>query len=369
MNTYLAELKDFVILHSKSQSMNTYAFKQLLSQINDTEGEMPGSWVYEFTQYADKLFENKKYIDAMRYYNLARFPFINSTKMKDSHQKCLHIFKKLYINNHFNYEARSIYHEGKLIKFYLQKNKKNSPVVVVIGGIISIKEQWISLSSLAKKFGYTIVLMEMPGVGENACRYDTSSHLILSKIIDSLQELVTSRDIHIIAMSFGGNLAINCALLDARIKSIFTIGAPIYNFFLDKKWWGHLPQTTKKTLAFICQCSEENLFEMVENLMITPAQLKKLNIPLYYIHSINDEIIPNTEKKYLQNHIPKLFFFEFNDVHGSPNHFNIIKMIILRFLMMYSPKKLIANKLVNLLIKFILKIYGINFELMNELAR
>jgi esterase FrsA len=343
---YLDELKEFAFLHAASQKMNKKYFSHILNKIDRIDGCNKGSWNNEFKVIADHFFAKKKYSIALQYYNLARFPFINSIEKKLSHRKCIQSFLKFNI-----VDQKFIYHESEKVPFYFKKNKqKNAPLLIVIGGIVSIKEQWFRLLSLSKILNFSFVLMEMPGVGENSCRYHSGSYSIFTTLINSLENEANTKEVHIVAMSFGGNMALKYAAHDSRIKSIFTVGAPLFHFFTDKPWWNRVPLITKKTLAHICQCDEKSLFLKLQDFKLTENELSKINIPIHYIFSKKDEIIPIEEKNYFRNFLNHSITYEFDDVHGSPNHMKEVQLILLRYLLNISGKKVLSS-VINLILK------------------
>jgi len=198
--------------------------------------------------------------------------------------------------------------------------QKKLPLLVVCGGIVSIKEQWPSFIQNADVLGMAIALVEMPGVGENQIRYRTNAWNMFFLLLDRLSYLADVNHTYLVALSFSGQMAIRCALADKRIKGITTAGALIHHFSTDEAWWHQVPLTTKHTLVHLTGTSIENLFTALSPMALSPKELGSLTIPLNYIVSLKDEIIPLAEKSFLQKHTSTLKLKEFNDVHGSPYH-------------------------------------------------
>lgn len=329
------ELKTFAFLHIVSQHMNEKIVQKIFATIQCADGEKSGAWSVELKKFADNLFSEKQYQDALQYYNLARFPYINSASRKMAHQQCVNSFLLLNQTNQWKVKRKCIIHEGQQVFFYFKKAiSQHAPLLIIMGGIVSIKEQWISIVALAEQLtlDINIVLMEMPGVGENLCCYHPMSYRLLSSVIHSLSSLANIHETHIIAMSFGGHMAIQCALHDKNIQSIFTVGAPLHYFFTDTLWWQSVPGITKKTLAHMMHI-HDNAFSDIQEFCITAEQLASIDIPIYYISSQHDEIIPPAEKKFLEKYLSSLHFYEFNDVHGSPHHMKEIQSILIAYLL------------------------------------
>ena len=341
--TYLNELKEFAFLHAVSQKMDKILFSNTLNKVKFAEDMGPGSWSSEFKNRGDIFFEKESYMDALQYYNLARFPFINSEERKAAHTKCLESFWKYNIAKKLNVEKRFLDYDGVKVPFYFRNQKnKNAPLLIVIGGIVSIKEQWARILLLSKKLNYSIVLMEMPGVGENNCKYHKNSYTIFSKIIDSLENRTITDKVHIIAMSFGGNMALKCAAYDSRIQSIFTVGAPLHHFFVNKHWWAIVPSITKKALSHLCKCDESDLFETLNEFSLSPSELSNITIPVHYVSSKKDEIIPATEIHFFKNCAKNKLIYEFDDIHGSPHHMKEIQLALVNYLLVGLNKKILA---------------------------
>ena len=117
-------------------------------------------------------------------------------------------------------------------------------------------------------------------------------------------------------------------LLPFLLVSFIFLGAPIHHFFTDQAWWSQVPLTTKRTLAHLLHIEIEDLFPAISHMALSETQLKSLSIPLNYIFSRRDEIIPASEKHFLQQHTPRLNLREFDDVHGSPNHLKEMQLWI-----------------------------------------
>ena len=341
---YLNELKEFAFLHATAQKIDKNLFSNTLKKIKYADEIGSESWSFEFKNRGDLFFEKGSYADALQYYNLARFPFINSVERNLAHNKCVESFWNYNIAKKLNVEKKFIDYDGNKVGFYFRNKKnKNAPLLIVIGGIVSIKEQWFRILLLSKKLNYSIVLTEMPGVGENNCKYHKDSYSLFSKIIESLSNITKTDNVHIIAMSFGGNMALKCAAYDSRIKSIFTVGAPLHNFFMDKNWWSKVPSITKKTLSHVCKCNESNLFNTINQFSITHNEISKITIPVHYINSKNDEIIPPTEIDFFQKFTNQKIIYEFDDVHGSPHHMKEIQIALISYMFLSLDNKIIPT--------------------------
>jgi len=122
------------------------------------------------------------------------------------------------------------------------------------------------------------------------------------------------------AASFSGHLALRCALSDSRIRGVVTIGAPVSAFFTDQEWQRQLPRVTADTLAHLTGLDFAQLSRQLPAWALTEAQLEALRIPVAYLASARDEIIPPQEARLLRAHVSKLSMAVNDDVHASPGH-------------------------------------------------
>jgi len=342
---YLAGLNQFVKLHGIAQGIKQSQLNDILQKINRIEGDGSGSWVGEFSQVGDNYYQQKKYDKAMCFYNLARFACFNQANNINITKKSIIAFNLWNIKNGYFFIRDEYVFEEKSIPFYFHKSKnQESPLLIVIGGIVSTKEQWSNILNIARKLDITTAVLEMPGVGENATIYNECSFKLFAQVIIKMNNYANINQIHIIGLSFGGNLAIRYALKDNRVKSIFTVGAPIL-YFYHNYYFSKVPDLTKKILSHLCLVDDGSVFDAIKQNGISNNELKLLNIPVNYVFSLQDEIIPCEEKSLLIKFIKKLNLYEFDDVHGSPHHMLEIKMILIRYILSLSNRKKLLNYL------------------------
>jgi len=54
-----------------------------------------------------------------------------------------------------------------------------------------------------------------------------------------------------------------------------------------------------------------------------------VRVPVRYVVSAHDEIIPGGERAFLAEHLADVGFIEFEDVHGSPAHLGELRLWLL----------------------------------------
>lgn len=343
------------MLHARAQNMCMSRCNQVLSRIQAFAKEGEGGWGHEWELEGDLDATDGKLQSAFQFYNLARFPYPSNDDMEAAHEKCVKTFMSWAKVKGIDFKRLKLYFKGVEIPFYFSSAGENKPLLLVMGGIVSIKEQWQAFLWAGKKLGVSVLVAEMPGVGENALTYDRSAYDFLSELIDAVQDFANVSHTHIVAMSFSGNMALRQAKDDSRIRAITTVGAPVHQFFKDGTWWRQVPQTTKRTLAHLCGVDDDKLFERISHFAIEGDELAALTIPVYYVRSVNDEIIPAGEKDVLMRHVRALTLREYEDVHGSPNHMRDLQ----KYVPMTVLKEAGTNKPAQMMLNLMLALGGV----------
>jgi pimeloyl-ACP methyl ester carboxylesterase len=189
-----------------------------------------------------------------------------------------------------------------------------------MGGIVSIKEQWAQALVPMRRLGMSGVALEMPGVGENTLRYSADSWRMLSAVLDAIGDRARVGETYALAASFSGHMALRCAQHDPRIRGVATVGAPIGAFFTDRAWQLQLPRITVDTLAHVTGLTFDELSGQLAGWRLTEQDLAGLTVPLCYLASRLDEIIPTGDVDSLKRHVPNLHLVEYDDEHGSPQY-------------------------------------------------
>ncbi|MBY0595854.1 alpha/beta fold hydrolase [Bacillus bingmayongensis] len=323
---YLEELKQFVELHIKSQNLQ-YTFPlEVLSRISSYNTETKGSWEYEWLQEGNRVLSQDK-LEAIQCFNFARFPYVSNETQKKVYDSLLENFNTYVSQTDIKQEWLQL--ESRKCKVYTSNLDKAKPLLIVMGGIVSIKEQWYKFLEVGPKLGFSVIVTEFPKVGENTIPFRADSYRMLQEILDHFQNEVDVNHTYYVGMSFGGQLGIQCALQDSRIKGIVTVGAPLYEFYhLADQNWHDIPSVTRKTLSHVCELTEDELRKELVNFSIDVNALNRLKIPITYVFSLKDEIIPITELAFIKQHISNLDLITFDDVHGSPNYMGQIQQLI-----------------------------------------
>lgn len=322
------ELKRFVLVHARAQGIPERDYGTLLDSIRTDE-----SWVAQWCRAGARLEERGRFLDACRRYNMARFPYVDGPQRREALRACVSAFERW--RSGAGVEPLELDLDGARVRCWTTglSSAHRRPLLLVMGGIVSVKEQWAPVLPQARRLGLAGVVAEMPGVGENTATYGPSSTRLLSRLMDEVADRADVSRTYAVALSFSGNLALHAALDDPRIRGIITVGAPIGEFFTDTEWQRRLPRVTVDTLAHICRVPAGEIQDHLRGLALAPERLAALDIPVYYLASRRDEIIPPGDIELLRRHLRHLRLRENDDVHGSPRHFLETRLWIVRSLL------------------------------------
>lgn len=333
---YLQELKNFALLHCEAQQLKTEWVRQVLGKVTHAEGDEAGSWCAEWCRLAQRQEQQQNWAEATKLFNMARFPFAESEMQRKAHADCIENFGKSMKKARVKIETLSP--DDGTFKAYATGLDKDWPVLVVCGGIVSIKEQWQRFLLLAERLRLCVVATEMPGVGENTLRYTPATWTQFSQILDALEGRADTHQCHLMAMSFSGHLALRAAAADVRIRGITTVGAPIASFFREYNTTS-VPKVTRRTLSHLTDLTQESLFIQIRDWQIGAGEMPRLTIPIHYLQSENDEIIPSSEVLSLNALASDVRVYRLPDVHGSPNNMHLVASWALASIMSSFPSR------------------------------
>ncbi|WP_326700518.1 esterase FrsA [Streptomyces sp. NBC_01754] len=319
---HLDELKEFARLHARGQGMAARDTGQVLARItNDTLGDAR-SWASVWTAEGRAAAARGRLLEAGSHYALARFPYHGDEDRRLAQRLCVETFDT-WRRQQRGIERVELKHPDGGVACWASglDARRPLPLLVVMGGIVSVKEQWAPLLPKLRKLGFAAVVAELPGVGENTFRYGADSWRLLPFLLDRLAGRARVADTSMLALSFSGHLALRAAVEDPRIRRVLTVGAPVSRFFTDEAWWPRVPGITADTLCRLTGAADRaGLRALLPDFALTPAQLAALRIPVRYVASKRDEIIPSGEQALLRGSGADVRFKTFDDVHGSPSH-------------------------------------------------
>lgn len=323
----LDELRDLVMLHARAQGLDPDRCRELLGRITTSAGTGARSWAGVWCAEGDRLADRGRHLDACRHYILGRFPYPDGPGRARAQDSCVESFDR-WRRGRRGIERLTVELPGGVVRCWAGGLSATAPrpLLLVMGGIVSVKEQWGPLLSAAGALGMAMVVTEMPGVGENTLRYGADSAAMVSAVLDAVAGRAEAARTHAIALSFGGHLALRCALTDPRIRGVATVGAPLGPFFTDREWQRQVPGTTTATLTHL---AGTDAYERLRDLALTEKQLASLDASVAYVASLRDEIVPLTEVALLRRWVANSEALVLDDVHGAPGHLDRVRPYLL----------------------------------------
>ncbi|EOM77250.1 alpha/beta hydrolase [Rhodococcus rhodnii] len=337
----LTERAELVRLHSRAQGLSVAATERVLARI-DTLDDGPTGWSTVWAEDARRSAAAGRTPDAVARYNLARFPFPHTPDGRAAHRRCVDLAADLLARR----GAARIEVDGTAAWHLPAPDAADAPrLLVVCGGIVSIKEQWIGLAGLARRMSMGLLLTELPGVGENSARYGADAGARFGALLDAAAARERFSAAFALALSFGGTVALHAAAADRRIGGVASVGPPVRHFFEDMQWWSRVPQTTKDALAVTTGVAERDLPAALPALALTRGQLGDVRIPVTSVASLRDEIIPAADPIVLREELPDVRVVAFDDVHGSPAHLLDTRLLTMSALAAFAspPRPLLGR--------------------------
>jgi hypothetical protein len=324
----LAELADLVVLHAKAQGIAPATCRRVLAGLRD--GEDQAAWPRAWSALAHQHLAAGRPLAACRHFVLARFPFAGDPERRHAAAEAVAAFDS-WRRRTGQIDRLELDLAGGRVACWTAglDPRRPQPLLVVLGGIVSVKEQWAPFLRAARRLGMAVLVTEMPGVGENTLRYGPAATDIIPQLLDQLGATVCAPGVLVVALSFAGHLALAAAGTDPRIRGVLTVGAPVHELFTDPAVWARLPRTTTATLAHLTGTTGEATARLLTSMALQPADLAALEIPVRYVASRRDEIIPRREWELLAEHVADFAWVEYDDVHGSPEHLTDTRMWLL----------------------------------------
>ncbi len=326
------ELRQYVAAHAESLGIAPQRYRAVLDAIRH-DGDGPGSWVHEWSRAAAALEATGDLLGSAQHFTFARFPFIDGAPRRAALQSAVRttaawaatqpdIRRELLPLAGPDTAGPDTAGTGSTLPAWVTGLDATParPLLLICGGIVSIKEQWAPVLLVAQQLGLAAVVIEMPGVGENPLPYRPQSWRLLPAVLDALAGRAAVTHTIAMALSFSGQFALRAAREDTRIRGIVTAGAPVHGPFADPVWQRRLPKVTVDTLAAMAGVKPGDLPGLLAPWALSGDDLAAVRVPVHYVASSRDEIIPPGDLALLRAYVADLHVLEHDDVHGAPRH-------------------------------------------------
>ncbi|MEX5634701.1 alpha/beta hydrolase [Parafrankia sp. FMc2] len=323
----VAQLREYALVHARSQGIGADVHGPVLDGIdNDVDGA-EGSWALAWSRVAADAERRGELLDAVRLYNLARFPYVDGPVRQEAHARAVAAFDT-WRQAATDIQFLELDLPGGRLRAWSAglSATERRPLVILMGGIVSTKESNAPALTDADMLGVAAIATEIPGIGENGLAYGPESWRMLPDLLDAVADRADVTQTYALTLSFSGHLALRAAAADPRIRGVVTTGAPVHDFFTDAEWLAQVPRITLDTLAQLTGAKVADLPHHLRGWAIPDALLAGLDIPVAYAASRRDEIIPPGDVARLRRHLSRLEVLEKDDVHGSPRHVDEVRL-------------------------------------------
>jgi len=336
----LAELKNFVSVHAAVQGLKRAEVENVLAKIAQASGETADAWPMVWMQEAQRHERQGRFLEAAQRYNLARFPFVESPLRARALRRGVDAFDQWRVRQKPLIARFELDVAGQTVPVYgANFEKSRGPLILVMGGIVALKEQWHQFLLAAPRIGCPVAVMDFPGAGDSSLVYRPQSAADVGAALAALLREAAVKECIAVASSFAGTLFLKLAVENPAIRALILNGSPVHDFFTDPAWWEQVPQVTKLAMAACMKLSLAEMEQCRAELAIAPDDLTRLALPVVYIASLRDEIIPRADWELLAKHVPGAEVVGFDDVHGTPNRLSQASLEIMWRLLGFAGKR------------------------------
>jgi 2-polyprenyl-6-methoxyphenol hydroxylase-like FAD-dependent oxidoreductase len=323
----LTEAKAFVGLHARHMGLASKELDDALERITMFDGTGRATWVGELGALADR--DGQAVRERADLLNLARFPYADSPARAEVAARAATLVADDLAARDAGSRRIARTAAGPVPFLFRPAAREGAPLVVVVGGIVSLKEQWAPFLGLGPRLGCGVAVVDFPGVGEHPGRYDRSSADLFSAVMAAVPECDTDRTL-LLAPSFGGHLALMAAGDDRRIARIVTVDAPLADLFEGPRVVERLPLITAEALRRACGVEAADLPAALAALALRPDDLSGVTARVDAVVSDHDEIVPGSDWRTHGAILPEARVVRFDDVHGAPRHLRHVRLITLK---------------------------------------
>ena len=195
------------------------------------------------------------------------------------------------------------------------------PIVVMIPGLDSVKEELQATAELMLRRGLAVIAIDGPGQGET--EYELPIEPAYERVVTAVADYLKGRDdvdpdrMGVFGVSLGGYYAARAAAYEPRVRAAVDLAGP-YRFDLD---WDELaPQTRTTFQARSGAASPAQARERAAALTLEDAAAR-ITCPLLVVHGGRDRLIPAYHAERLAREAPGAELMLYPDgSHGVTNH-------------------------------------------------
>jgi 2,6-dihydroxypseudooxynicotine hydrolase len=169
-----------------------------------------------------------------------------------------------------------------------------APVVVIINGTNSVKEELHDWSECLLERGIATITFDGPGMGQTFRRITmiATPHSVGAAILNAIEAHpeLDADAIGFMGLSLGGYMAIRMAASDARIKAVAAISPP----YAASIYWNVTLAAMRRELAALYGITEAEMGASIERVTLDGV-LDKLEAPMMIVGGGHDHLTPSSE--------------------------------------------------------------------------
>jgi len=209
---------------------------------------------------------------------------------------------------------------GTALAAYLRVPAGNAPVVLMVPGLDSTKEELQATAEYYLARGLATLAIDGPGQGES--EYELPIEPAYEKVATAAVDFLKARSdidsdrIGLFGVSLGGYYAARAAAYEPRLKAVVALAGP-YRFDLD---WDELPVQTRSTFRVRSgAASDEQARAKAAELTLEDAAAR-ITTPLLVVGGGRDTIVPAYHQERLAKEAPSAELLLYPDgSHGVTN--------------------------------------------------
>lgn len=283
-------------------------------------------------------------LEATRYYVVAHYPNPKTPLKKEAFDGSLRTAAQAMRHGALGFASLDF--DAPMGKLHVLRSKPASdgvkrPTLIVSGGLDGYKEELAlllegSLKSAGVADGVVLVLVDMPGTGQNPRPLSTKGQEEYAAILDRLAQEpdVDPARIGFMGLSFGGYWAVRLTQVEPRIKAAVNFGGPMTRAFTLGNF-GRLPDAfVQAALAVMGQSGVLGMASVSDSLaQAVKADLPKATKPLLTINGTDDSVIPLDDTLFPATAGgPRSFFLVPGDDHCAMGNLELVLKVAKRWL-------------------------------------
>jgi pimeloyl-ACP methyl ester carboxylesterase len=213
------------------------------------------------------------------------------------------------------FERIEVPYEGASLAANLRRPSgvERPPVVVLIPGLDSTKEEFNNLETVFLRRGMATLAMDGPGQGESGFALDITPRyeLAVGAVLDAIADR-TDVDVDRVGacgVSMGGYYAPRAAAFEKRIRAVIGISGP-YDMSFN---WDNLPSLTRETLQHHTGASSEDEARSRAAELNLRGVAEKIDQPALIMTGKLDRLIPWEDTKRIADEAPNATWVLYED--------------------------------------------------------